>query len=143
VSSRLNSRPSRRPTSSASLQPTRRWCARITVLTATDRSPKKELAREFGLGVWKVDFGLKRAVAMLLAPETAGALDAEALRQQKRDRIAQRRRERGRPLASEVHDLATEAFDKLGALERDLGQRCYGIGEERPWTRRELAVKGQ
>ena len=76
---------------------------------------------------------------MLLAPENAGALGAETLRQQKRDRIAQRRRELGRPLASVVHDVGAEAFDKLDDLERDLVQRYYGIGKERRWTRRELA----
>ncbi len=60
-------------------------------------------------------------------------------RQQRRDRIAQRRRERGRPLASAKHDLGADAFEKLGALERELAHRYYGIGGERRWTRRELA----
>jgi hypothetical protein len=100
---------------------------------------KKELARQFGLSLWQADAGLKRAVAALLAPESAGALGPEARRQQRRDRIAQRRRERGRPLASAIHDLGTDAFEKLGALERELAQRYYGIGGERRWTRRELA----
>ena len=108
-------------------------------LDGNPHSTKKELALRFGLSVWKVDSGLKRALAMLLAPDSAGALSPEARRQQWRDRIAQRRRESGRPLASALHDLGTEAFDKLGALERDLVQRYYGIGGERPWTRRELA----
>ena len=76
---------------------------------------------------------------MLVAPESAGTLGPEAHHQQRRDRIAQRRREFGRPLTSALHSLGTEAFDKLGALERELVQRYYGIGDERPWTRRELA----
>jgi hypothetical protein len=38
-----------------------------------------------------------------------------------------------------VDDLGTEEFDKLGALERELAQRYYGIGGKRRWTRRELA----
>jgi AraC-like DNA-binding protein len=100
---------------------------------------KEELARQFGLSIWKVDSGLKRAVAVLVAPDSSGALGREARRQQRRDRIAQRRRERGRPLASAIHDLGTDAFEKLGALERELAQRYYGIGGERRWTRRELA----
>jgi hypothetical protein len=82
---------------------------------------------------------LKRAVTTLLAPESAGALGPEARRQQRRDRIAQRRRERGRPTASALHELGPEAFDGLGVLEREMVQRYYGIGEEHPWTRRELA----
>ena len=100
---------------------------------------KKELARQFGLSVWQVDAGLKRAVSSLLAAESSGALGPEARRQQRRDRIAQRRRERGRPLASAMQDLGPDAFEKLGALERELAQRYYGIGSERRWTRRELA----
>jgi DNA-directed RNA polymerase sigma subunit (sigma70/sigma32) len=100
---------------------------------------KKELAGRFELSVGQVDAGLKRAVAVLLTPESDGALGPEAHRQQRRERIAQRRRERGRPLASAMHDLATDAFEKLGALEGELAQRYYGIGGERRWTRRELA----
>jgi hypothetical protein len=108
-------------------------------LDGNRQSTKKELALRFGLSLWKVDSGLKRAVAVLLVPGSAGALGPEAHRQQRRDRIAQRRRERGRPLASAIHDLGTDAFEKLGALERELAQRYYGIGSERRWTRRELA----
>ena len=78
-------------------------------------------------------------LTLLLAPERAGAVSPEARRQKRRDKIAERRREHGLPLASAVHDLGTDAFEKLGALERGLLQRYYGIGEERPWTRRELA----
>src|SRR5215472_9043240 len=76
-------------------------------LDGNRQSTKKELALRFGLSVWKVDSGLKRAVAVLLAPGSAGALGPEAHRQQRRDRIAQRRRERGRPLASAIQDLGT------------------------------------
>ena len=100
---------------------------------------KKELARQFGLSVWQVDAGLKRAVSSLLAAESSGALGPEAHRQQRRDRIAQRRRERGRALASAVQDLGTDAFEKLGTLERELLQRYYGFGGEGRWTRRQLA----
>jgi hypothetical protein len=108
-------------------------------LDGNPQSTKQELALRFGLSVWKVDCGLKRALAVLVAPESVGALGPEAHRQQRRDRIAQRRRESGRPLASALHDLGTDAFEKLGALERELAQRYYGIGGERRWTRRELA----
>jgi hypothetical protein len=104
-------------------------------------STKKELARRFGLSVWQLASGLKSAVAVLLAPESAAALAPEARRQQMRDRIAQRGRQRGRPLASAVHDLEFEAFDRVDALERDLVQRYYGFGVERRWTRRELACE--
>jgi DNA-directed RNA polymerase sigma subunit (sigma70/sigma32) len=103
---------------------------------------KKELVCQFGLSVWQVDADLKRAVAVLLAPESAGVLGREVHRKQRRDRIAQRRLERGQPalpLASAVQDLGADAFDKLGALERELAQRYYGIARERRWTRRELA----
>jgi hypothetical protein len=86
-----------------------------------------------------VDVALKQAVARLLAPESVGALGPEARRQLRRSKIAKRRRERGRPLAPAVRALGPEAFDKLGTLDRDLVQRYYGIGEERRWTRRELA----
>lgn len=108
-------------------------------LDGNPQSTKQELALRFGLSVWKVDSGLKRALAVLVAPESVGALGPEAHRQQRRDRIAQRRRESGRPLASALHDLGTDAFEKLGAVERELAQRYYGIGGERRWTRRELA----
>jgi len=65
-------------------------------LDGNRQSTKPELALRFRLSVWKVDSGLKRGLALLVAPESAGALGPEALRQQRRDRIAQRRRERGR-----------------------------------------------
>jgi hypothetical protein len=87
----------------------------------------------------QVDAGLKRALVMLLAKDGSDAISPEACRKQKRDQISQRRRERGRPVACAVLVLGTEEFDKVGALERDLVQRYYGIGEERPWTRGELA----
>src|SRR5207249_7051877 len=56
-------------------------------LDGNPQSTKKQLALRFGLSVWKVDSGLKRAVAVLMAPESAGALGPEAHRQQRRDRI--------------------------------------------------------
>jgi hypothetical protein len=100
---------------------------------------KKELAGQLGLSVWQADASLKHAVAPRLAPERACALGPEAHRKQRRDRIAQRRRERARLLASAIHDLGTDAFEKLAALEREVARRYYGIGGERRWTRRELA----
>jgi hypothetical protein len=108
-----------------------------TVSTATRRSRGKSLppVRAQRLAGGR---GLKRAVAVLLAPVSAGALGPEARRQHRRDRIAQRRRERGRTLASAIHDLGADAFEKLGTLERELLQRHYGVGGERRWTRREL-----
>ena len=67
---------------------------------------------------------------MLVAPDSSGALGREARRQQRRDRIAQRRRESGRPLASALHDLGTDAFEKLGTLERELA-REFGMSTGR------------
>jgi hypothetical protein len=100
---------------------------------------KSELANRFGLTVWKVDAVLKRATAMLLEPASQAALDHDARREQMRARIGQLRRAKARPFARALEDLGADAFDKLDTRDRDLVKRYYGIGEERSWTRRELA----
>ena len=100
---------------------------------------KKELAGRFGLSLWRVESRLKHSVATLLAPDSDGALSCEARKERKRVRISQLRRECGRPCASVLRDLRSETFDRLGALERELVRRYYGIAQERAWSRRELA----
>jgi hypothetical protein len=81
---------------------------RSMVSTVADCSRKKSLPASSGSasGRWAP---VSSARSRCHWPRTAPA------RSVPRHRIAQRRRERGPALASAVHDLGTEAFDKLGA----------------------------
>jgi hypothetical protein len=139
VSSALVWRRSTKPTSTGLAPDDADLVSAYYGLAGNRPATKKELAGRFGLSLWRVESRLKHSVATLLAPDSDGALSCEARKERKRVRISQLRRQRGGPCASVLRDLGPEAFDKVGALERELVRRYYGIAQKRAWSRRELA----
>jgi hypothetical protein len=100
---------------------------------------KRELSDHLRLSTWRIDCRLKAAVERLLNPAAADSFDPANRREQKVEKVRLRGRERGRPAAAQVRTFQPSAFTQLGPVEGELVKGYYGVGAERPLTRRELA----
>ncbi len=98
---------------------------------------KVELADRFGLSVWRISEILRQSRSMLLDPSAEPPVSPEVVRRRRAERIAEARRQRGRPAAEALRALPPSAFGALPELERDLVRRYYGV-DGKPSTSREL-----